>query len=387
MIRSASFAALCAAALACSRVSGATETAPPLPSPTASAIETHWRESGMPGLCAVTFDTDGVTGAVALGFRDVATRSPYRLDTVQSVGSISKTTVGYALALLNTRGLLDLDAPIDAWLPYTVRNPRHAAAPITARQLATHTAGVLDRPAAYRRAYQRTATPTISMADFVRQYFEPSGQLYSPSNFGTEAPGLQFQYSNMGAALAATMVERRTGQAFSEYSQAQIFAPLGMTDTTWEQRPGPNSATPHKANGKAWPSYSLVTYADGALRSSCRDLARYGTALLRAARGEPAGLDAQSVQLMLAGQFDPGRLPRGVDTSEPNQGLFWQHRRSGGIGHSGSDPGISAFLLLQPDQRRGQLLLTNCGLDESKRFETGFGRIWSLLRGTEPPQR
>jgi CubicO group peptidase (beta-lactamase class C family) len=325
MIRSASFAALCAAALACSRVGGA------------------------------------VTGAVALGFRDVATRSPYRLDTVQSVGSISKTTVGYALALLNTRGPLDLDAPIEVWLPYKVRNPRHAAAPITARQLATHTAGVLDRPATYRRAYQRTSTPTISMADFVRQYFEPDGQLYNPANFGTEAPGLQFQYSNMGAALAATVVERLTGQAFSDYAQAQIFAPLGMTDTTWEQRPGPNSATPHKANGKAWPSYSLVTYADGALRSSCRDLARYGTALLRAARR--------------------------VDTSEPNQGLFWQHRRSGGIGHSGSDPGISAFLLLQPDQRRGQLLLTNCGLDESKRFETGFGRIWSLLRGTEPPQR
>jgi CubicO group peptidase (beta-lactamase class C family) len=351
----------------------------------ADAIEAQRRESRMPGLCAVTFDDTGITGAVALGFRDLATRQPYRLDTTQSVGSVSKTTIGYALALLSARGELDLDAPIDPWLPQAVRNPRHPQAPITARQLATHTSGVVDRAATYRRAYQRTPAPTVAMTDFVQQYFNPRDPLYSSANFSATAPGVRLEYSNMGAALAATVIERRTGQSFSEFTRDNIFVPLGMVDTTWDQRPGPQSATPHKASGKAWPTYSLVTYADGALRTSCRDLARYGVAVLRAAAGEPSGLDAAAVRQMLAAQFDPARLPEGVDATEPNQGLFWQHRRSGGIGHSGSDPGVSAFILLQPDRRRGQLLLTNCGLDESARFETGFRAIWALLRDAAPP--
>jgi CubicO group peptidase (beta-lactamase class C family) len=301
------------------------------------------------------------------------------------VGSVSKTTIGYALALLSARGELDLDAPIEQWLPHTARHPRHPQVQISARQLATHTAGVVDRAAAYRRAYQRGSAPTVSMPEFVQQYFDPRGALYSGANFSAAAPGDRVEYSNMGAALAATVVERRTGKAFSEYTREAIFAPLGMLDTTWEQRPSANSATPHKASGKPWPAYALITYADGALRSSCRDLARYGTALLRAATGQPSGLDSTAVQKMLAPQFDSARPPQGIDPTEPNQGLFWQHRRSGGVGHSGSDPGISAFLLLQPDQQRGQLLLTNCGVDESPRFEAGFRHIWSLLREAGAP--
>lgn len=375
--------AMCAAALVCPAASPAVEAPPAFPATVTAGIEASWREAGIPGLCAVTFGDQGITGAIALGFRDLATRQPYGLDTIQSVGSVSKTTIGYALALMSTRGELDLDAPIDAWLPQPLRNPRHPQVPITARQLATHTSGVVDRPAAYRRAYQPTPAPTVTMADFVQRYFDPRDPLYSRANFSAAAPGTQLQYSNMGAALAATVIERRTGQSFSEYTRNQIFLPLGMRDTSWDQQPGPRSATPHKDSGKPWPTYSLITYADGALRTSCTDLARYGIAVLRAAAGEQGGLDPAAVQQMLAAQFDPARLPRGVAAAEPNQGLFWQHRRSGGIGHSGADPGISAFILLQPEARRGQLLLTNCGLDESPRFEAGFRRIWALLRAGE----
>jgi CubicO group peptidase (beta-lactamase class C family) len=114
---------------------------------------TLYSSSGLPGFCIANADAQGTRFAAGHGFADLAARVPYSPDTVQPVGSVGKTIVGQALADLAERGELDLDAAVDDPLPYPVRHPRHQQQRLTGRQLATHTAAVIDDPAAYERAY------------------------------------------------------------------------------------------------------------------------------------------------------------------------------------------------------------------------------------------
>ena len=66
----------------------------------------------MPGLCVAAVDAQGVQYSVGLGLADVERGVSYDADTVQPVGSVSKTLIGLAIADLVTRGELDLQSPV-----------------------------------------------------------------------------------------------------------------------------------------------------------------------------------------------------------------------------------------------------------------------------------
>jgi CubicO group peptidase (beta-lactamase class C family) len=102
-------------------------------------LQGQFAASGLPGLCVAAVDARGQRFAAAYGFADMRHRVPYTTDTVQPVGSVSKTVIGLALAHAVVEQNLDLDAPIDIELSFVVRNPAYPAVPLTWRQLATHT--------------------------------------------------------------------------------------------------------------------------------------------------------------------------------------------------------------------------------------------------------
>ena len=59
--------------------------------------------------------------------------------TVTNIASISKTFTNTAVMQLRDAGHFELDDDVNEYLPFPVRNPRHPDAPITIRQLLTHT--------------------------------------------------------------------------------------------------------------------------------------------------------------------------------------------------------------------------------------------------------
>ncbi len=343
-------------------------------------------QSGLPGLCVAVVDRDGPRFSAGFGLADVATGAPYTVDTVQPVGSVSKTLVGLMLAEAAERDEIDLDSPADAAMPWPLRHPRFPDSPITWRQLATHTASIVDAEAAYARAYVPGPALPPPMEPFVREYFDAAAPKAMAQRFGEGAPGTAYRYSNMGAAYAAVALEVRLGRRFDALVAERVLEPLGMTASGWRFDPalGPRNATLYagaaaRGPGKPLSPYTLLTWADGGLRSSCRDLGRYLTTLLRAHAGASTPLSSPAVRRMLAPQFAANATPPGLPDTEPNQGLFWQFRRNGTIGHSGGDPGLSAFIALDLATGRGRVLLTNADLEERPKARQAFTGIWSDL--------
>ncbi len=332
--------------------------------------------SGLPGYCGSAKSPEGSVQFSA----GIAQREPvlaYSGASLQPIGSVSKPFIGLALAQMASAGTLDLDADINGYLPFEVHNPRHPQTPITLRQLASHTSSVVDRQAAYRDSYWRIDQDgeAESLVQFLASYFDVDGSRYRKSNFSGHAPGDAYAYSNMGAALAALVIERRSNMPFADYVQQHILAPLQMSNSGYSR---PDSAAQQfHANGKEVPRYRLLTYPDGGLYSSCDELQRFLQAVMHAnsANGDST-LDAKAVAIMLKPTWQ--RRPKGVPDAISNHALFWEIR-GGRFGHTGGDPGVSAITAIDPAAQRTRVQLSNVDIDESKRLRDGFVALWRAL--------
>jgi CubicO group peptidase (beta-lactamase class C family) len=349
------------------------------------ALQILHRGSRLPGFAVAVVTKDSVCYQRGFGYADVRAQRPYTAQTIQNLGSVSKTVVGLALMQAVERGLFTLDTPINQLLPFPVVNPHHPDEPITVRHLATHTAGILDRPAAYRQSYQfhrpgASGADTLALGAFLRSYFQPGGRQYRASNFAATAPGRAYAYSNLGAALAAYIVEVQTHRSFAAYTRQHLLGPLGLVTAGWQYDAdqAARTATNYKAGGRAYRPYSLVTYPDGGLHLSVAELSHYLQAVLAGYAGEPSALlSAAGFQTMLRPQFAVGSTPVGLPPREPNAGIFWVMRANGTIGHSGSDPGTTVFMFFSPTTGIGRILITN--VDATKQTTPTLVAIWRAL--------
>jgi CubicO group peptidase (beta-lactamase class C family) len=347
-------------------------------------IEAKRVEGGMVGLGAAIVVDGKLLWAKGYGAADREASKPFTADTVMNIGSISKTFTGVALMRAVEEGKLSLDDDVSLHLPFSVRNPRFPDDPITLRQLATHTSGIVDRDEVYETAYHPGGDSPVALGDFLRDVFTPAGRHASPDNFLDAKPGSSREYSNIGAALAGYVVERVTGLTLQELAKRQIFGPLKMRHTAWSLRevdPAQHARLYEIEGGvtREIPLYGLVTYPDGGVRTSVADLARFFLALLN--RGEFEGariLRRESVAEMLRFQYTPDHHPDNVVLAEKNSGIFWSTKMDVTlIGHGGSDPGIKTEMLADLDGKVGMILFTNTGLAE--KGQKGFSEILKEL--------
>lgn len=353
-------------------------------------IEQQMRDAGIAGLGTAILVDRKVVWMKGYGQADRARGRPFTTHTATNVASIAKTVTGVALMRAVQAGKLDLDADIDGYLPFAVTNPNFPDAPITLRQLATHTSSITDRWAVYERTYHFDGAAPESLEAFMQGYFAPGGANHSQDNFLAVAPGTHREYSNIGAALAGYIVERATGERLDALTQREVFAPLGMADTHWllaDVDRDRHSTLYVAQNGRTIPiaAYTLTTYPDGALRTSVADLSRLFSALLNGgeldgARILDAGSVAEMQRLHFTATAKPGYLVLdNVDPAEKNSGIFWQTKFNGSkMGHGGNDPGVQAEMLTSLDRRVGVVMLSNTSLsgEEMKYFNAIFQKVW-----------
>jgi CubicO group peptidase (beta-lactamase class C family) len=366
-------------------LTGLAVAAPPAPAP--EPLRALIAQAPLPGGCVARTRGTAVELQQAFGHADVVQRRPYTVDTWQPIGSVSKTVIGLTLAQLAERGVVDLDAPLARHLGWPLHNPAHPGVPITLRQLATHTGGIVDSEAGYQRGAYETGRgdpqrPRQALGDYLAAYLRPGGRLYQPGHFAPEPPGTRFRYSNVGSALAAQVLAQASGQPFERLSTEQLLQPLGLRDSAWfmPAERAPQRATLYGADRRALPPYLLATYPDGGLRSTCADLTRLLQAWAAALDGQaPAPLTASALRAALTPQFAPGRTPPGLSTREPNQGLFFAVRQDGSVGHTGSDEGVTVFLFLDPVTRVGRLFMTNIDIGADPALPPRVAALWRAL--------
>jgi CubicO group peptidase (beta-lactamase class C family) len=136
---------------------------------------------------------------------------PLDASTPVRAASMSKLAVALAAGSLAEAGEVDLDAPIHTVLARAPRHPLAPDAPITLRQLLSHTSGICD-PARY-------------WAELGEDFF---ALFDDPAAWCAHAPGAQFTYSNLGYALAAGVLEAAAGERFDRLARTRALIPAGL---------------------------------------------------------------------------------------------------------------------------------------------------------------
>lgn len=188
------------------------------------AIFAPWDETGSPG-CALGVVEDGeFIYERGYGFANLDWDIPSATDTVFYVGSVSKQFTAAVIALLAEEGTVDLDENIREYFPEIPKYVR----PITVRHLVHHTSGLRD-------IYTLMSLAGIRLEDVFTD--EQAIELIAAQRETNFEPGSEYLYSNSGYFLLAQLVERASGKTLREFAEERIFAPLGMEDTHFHDRP------------------------------------------------------------------------------------------------------------------------------------------------------
>lgn len=287
--------------------------------------------------------------------------------------------------MLVEQGRLDLDTDINTYLPFKITNPHSPKTPITLRHLATHTSGIndgknynkaywiVDKESAKNRKYTHKSirkeyrgllkNEPISMQEYLKNFFVPNGAFYSKKNFFKRSSGEAWYYSNVGATLAAYIVELVSGQPFDEYVEQHIFKPLKLNETSWNIPIESNKlAIKYDRNKSKYPEIQGATYPDGAVYMSTSDLSKHLIHLMNGYQNGSVLLTKSSYREMMSVQYEEknGRF-KGI-----KNGLFWWHFDNGRMGHNGGSYGGNINLFFYPDINIGYTSFENVTTHESE---------------------
>jgi len=276
------------------------------------------------GFSAAVVDKDSVIYLKGFGYADIETKELYTENTVQNIASISKTLIGIALLKAQEMGKLNLDDPINKYLPYKVLNPFYPKEEITIRHLATHTSTIKDTEFYGNKSYVlkddvkelsddingmyvklNTPETYISMTAFVEKVLSTKGDYYLKEGFLNNKPGALFEYSNVGATLAAVILEIATDDSFINFTTKHILEPLEMSSSGWafEDIDLSRHSKLYLNPKSEIPFYTLITFPDGGLITSTCDLSKYLNELIRGYCGSGILLTKESYNELFTKQL------------------------------------------------------------------------------------
>ncbi|MEM6805911.1 MAG: serine hydrolase domain-containing protein [Bacteroidota bacterium] len=369
---------------------------------TQKLIEIH-KAGHINGFSVAIVNQEEVQYQAGIGFSNINSKESYTENTLQNIGSVSKTFIGIALLKAQEMGKLKLDDPINTYLPFQVYNPHHPRQEITLRQLATHTSGILDTDYYDEKSYilkESIEVPDsiIAMSEnfnlpssalpllpFLEKLLSTKGEWYEVEGFLKNKLGEIYEYTNVGAALAAAVLEIATGKSYKAFAKAHILEPLDMSSSGFSfddidmSKHSRLYARPHVE----LPHYSLITYPDGGLITSISDMAKYLQELIKAYAGKGTILQKNSYNELFKEQLSAEHIPDQDDEGDPyddeyNTGIFMGFTPKGFIGHTGGDPGIATFMFFKPESKTGKILMINTSVRGSEGVKQ-FYDIWYTL--------
>ncbi len=303
-------------------------------------------EHDAPGLTIAVMADGEIVWSQGFGMADLENRVPVRPHTKMRIGSVSKSLTSAAAGLLYEQGKLDLDAPVQKYVP-SFPKKRY---PITARLLGGHLAGIRGYlPGAESEMFNTRHYDSVAAG---LELFQDDPLLFEP--------GEKYSYSSHGFNLLSAVVEGASGQDFLSYMQENVFDPLGMKNTSadhtdqvipyrtrfYERRDaGVWENAPYADNSYKW--------AGGGFISTAGDLLRFGRGIISGGLLKP-----KTVELLLTPQ-------RTTDGKSTGYGIGWRSseddRGRRQVGHGGSSVGGKARLVIYPDSQVILAMMINTG--------------------------
>jgi len=349
------------------------------PAMTAALEDIHKRQANI-GLRALVVHRGTQVASVNLGFADLEHRVPVSAQTRFGIASITKAFTGLALLKLHEAGRIDLDAPIQRYVPDFPAKPGGA---ITLRLLASHLAGI--------RHWLDERTPAL-----YARHFDDINQILALFKDDTlvAKPGTAENYSSHGYNLIGAAIQSASGMKYDDYVRREIIAPLGLTDTGYDDV---RRALPHRARRYSYfhpwtfvvdssavyrvPDWDYShNMAGGNMYSTAEDLIRLGRAVQRT-----GFLSRKSLDLLYTRTK--------VDTVEAGMtfGFFVTDSQAAHrlIRIGGSNAGLQSGLFVYPDHDLIIAVLSNTwgiGARSGEMTATLLTRLAAICMGwPEPP--
>jgi CubicO group peptidase (beta-lactamase class C family) len=302
-------------------------------------------DNHIPGASVAVVTGDQLLFAQGYGYANLERHTPIVADqTLMRVGSIAKLFTWTAVLQLAEQGKLDLNADVNTYLGDVVI-PAIYPAPITLAHLLTHTAGFEDRQLGITVA---RAADLVSLGEYVATAMPKR----------VFPPGSVTAYSNYGATLAGSIVERVSGEPFAQYVQRHILAPLGMHHSTFAQQLPPELAVQlavsygYDGAYHAKPFEYFQIAPAGGLSATAVDIAQFMIAQLHdGSLGDGRILQATTMQDMHRQHFSNDQHVNGMTYGFAEMTLNGQRL----LAHPGTtnDEAFSSLLVLLPEHQAG----------------------------------
>ncbi|MDX2057867.1 MAG: serine hydrolase domain-containing protein [Gemmatimonadales bacterium] len=317
---------------------------------------------------AVVTPTSTTLGAAGVRNADLGT--PMRPTDRVQVGSVAKTLIATGVLRLATLGRVDLDAPVETYLPdLRIDNQWRDSAPLLVRHLLDHTGGLDD--ARMWQVFSLRADPDTPLRNGVPR----SIRVRHP-------PGARFSYSNTGYTILGMLIEAVAGVRYERWLADELLAPLGMSRSTFEfvtqTGPAADSTLAMGHFDAATTSATVPSFVRpaGQFTTTADDMARLARFLM--SDGRVAGQVHVDPRL-LAAMATPTTTEAARAGLAAGYGLGLARRDRHGVVarcHLGNTGTFRASLCVVPEQGRGFFVAFNSDP------ETGnFDRIDGLLAG------
>lgn len=258
------------------------------------------------------------------------------------IGSVSKPLTAVGMAVLYEDGKIDLDAPIQTYVPSFPEKEY----PITLRQLAGHLAGI--------RHYKGVEFWNNKKYESVS-----AGLTIFQNDPLLHEPGTKYAYSSYGWNLISAAMETAANQDFLSFMEEAVFDPLDMhsTEPDHSDRIMPDRVQFYDVLNDSLQRSPAVDnsykWAGGGFLSSAEDLIRFGNAQLN-----DKLLEEDTRQLFIQSQSTK-------DGKMVNYGMGWRSNKDKKdrywFGHSGGSVGGSTFLIIYPEEQIVVVVLANQG--------------------------
>ena len=312
------------------------------------------------GITAGVYADNQILWTSGAGFSNSATQSPADKKMVHRTASISKPMTAVAIMQLMERGQLELDVPIQKYVPEFPIKPE---GDITVRHILTHTSGIPH----YKNmkdgfSFQYYADLNSAMDRFKDRKL-----------VGT--PGKVYQYSTYSYVVLGVIIEKVSGMPYEEYMKKNIWDPAGMRCTSVEKRgiEIPNKSKLYVINKKGAFEEDIQTdlsmkIPGGGIQSTAGDLLRFGETLLNNQL-----IKQETLEQMLV---DPEI--RKKEAGNP-YGMGWflyaNDEKGRVIGHSGGQAGTSAQFMIAVDKG----IVVSCMSNTRGDWGNIFRLSWQLI--------
>ena len=310
-------------------------------------VEHEMEDKKLPAFSIALVDDQQVVWAQGFGYADPDKKIPASPETVYRIGSVSKLFTDIGVMQLVERGELDLDAPIQKYLPdLQPHNPFHKD--VTLRQLMSHRAGLLREPPVgnYFDASELSLSAMVHSLNDTKLVYPPESHT---------------KYSNAGVATVGYVLEKHSGQPFASYLRHAVLDPMGLRNSAFQPEP---ELIARLAKAYMWsydglqfqaPQFELGMAPAGCMYSTVLDLGRFLSVLFNQGQG-PNGrvLQAATLEKMWTPQFAKPDEKSGFGIG------FYVSQLDGHrvVEHGGAIYGFATQAAALPDDKLGAVAVT-----------------------------